>query len=344
MHTCQSPTPAFFWCDVAAIKHLFNEIHYEMLSKLAEGGMGVVYEAVQLGVGNFRKIVAVKLIREEFSAIEQFQKNFIGEARLVADLIHTNIVQTYHLGQVGGQYFMVMEFVRGVNLEVFLDKHRELNRPIPVDLAAFIVSRVARGLAYAHQKCDREGRHLNIVHRDIGPKNVLMAHEGDVKLTDFGIAKALDLMYNEEGKVIAGKDEYLSPEQANYAVTDARADLFPLGIVLTELLLGKNIFRSPDRAQSRRNILTMPIPQFSTLRPEIGPKLEAIIQKALTRDRDKRYQSAFDMLTDLEMCLYGQGYGPTNEKLGVYLKELFGIKVLGGTSVSSRPPYPTPLR
>jgi serine/threonine protein kinase len=252
---------------VASIKHIFNEIHYEMTRKLAEGGMGVVYEALQLGAGNFKKVVAVKLIREEFSAIEEFQKNFIGEARLVADLIHTNIVQTYHLGQIGGQYFMVMEFVRGVNLEVFIEKHRALGRPIPLDLAAFIISRIARGLAYAHQKCDRDGRHLNIVHRDIGPKNVLLAFEGDVKLTDFGIAKALDLMYNEEGKVIAGKDEYLSPEQANYAVTDARADLFPLGIVLTELLLGKNLFRAIDRAQSRRNILGLPSSRRSSRRP-----------------------------------------------------------------------------
>jgi len=323
---------------VASIKHIFNEIHYEMIRKLAEGGMGVVYEAVQLGAGNFKKVVAVKLIREEFSAIEEFQKNFIGEARLVADLIHTNIVQTYHLGQIGGQYFMVMEFVRGMNLEVFIEKHRALGRKIPVELAAFIISRIARGLAYAHQKCDREGRHLNIVHRDIGPKNVLLAYEGDVKLTDFGIAKALDLMYNEEGKVIAGKDEYLSPEQANYAVTDARADLFPLGIVLTELLLGKNLFRSLDRTQSRRNILTMAIPKFSTMRDDIEPRLEAIIQKALVRDRDQRYQSAFEMLTDLEMYLYSDRYGPTNEKLGVYIKELFGISDPGGTSLSSRPP------
>jgi serine/threonine-protein kinase len=311
---------------VASIKHIFNELHYEMVRKVADGGMGVVYEALQLGAGNFRKVVAVKLIREEYSAIEEFQNNFIGEARLVADLIHTNIVQTYHLGQVGGQYFMVMEFVRGLNLEQFLEQHRKLGRVIPVDLAAFIVSRVARGLTYAHAKCDREGRHLNIVHRDIGPKNVMLAYEGDVKLTDFGIAKALDLMYNEEGKVIAGKDEYLSPEQASYAVTDARADLFPLGIVLTELLLGKNIFRSADRAQSRRNILSLPIPRFSTLRPEIDARLETIIQKALTRDRDKRYQSAAEMLTDLEVYLYSDRYGPTNEKLGVYLKELFGVR------------------
>jgi serine/threonine-protein kinase len=300
--------------------------------------MGVVYEAHQLGAGNFRKVVAVKLIREEYSAIEEFQNNFIGEARLVADLIHTNIVQTYHLGQVGGQYFMVMEFVRGVNLEQFLEQHKKTGKTIPLDIAAFIVSRVARGLTYAHSKCDRDGRHLNIVHRDIGPKNIMLAYEGDVKLTDFGIAKALDLMYNEEGKVIAGKDEYLSPEQASYAITDARADLFPLGIVLTELLLGKNLFRSGDRAQSRRNILTMQIPKFATLRADIDEKLEAVIQHALTRDRERRYQSAFDMLTDLEMYLYSDRYGPTNEKLGVYLKELFGVKDPIVPSLSSRPP------
>ena len=307
---------------MAAIKHIFNDLHYEMTRTIAEGGMGVVYEALQRGAGGFTKVVAVKLIREEYSTISEFQKNFIGEARLVANLIHTNIVQTYHLGQIGGQYFMVMEYVSGVNLEQFLERQAALKRLMPVDIAAFIVSRIARGLTYAHQKCDAEGRLLGIVHRDIGPKNVMVAYEGDVKLTDFGIAKALDLMYNEEGKVIAGKDEYLSPEQANYAVTDARADLFPLGIVLTELLLGHNIFRDADRLVSRQNILTMPIPRFSSLRPEIDPKLEAIIQKALQRDREKRYQSAFEMLHDLEVYLYSDGYGPTNEKLGAYLKTI----------------------
>ena len=311
---------------MATIKQLSNDVGYETIRVVAEGGMGVVYEAAQLGAGNFRKIVALKLIREEYSAIEEFQANFIGEARLVADLIHTNIVQTYHLGRVGGQYFMVMEFVRGINLEQFIDRHRRLRRSVPIDLAAFIISRIARGLTYAHQKCDREGRHLNIVHRDIGPKNIMLAYEGDVKLTDFGIAKALNLMYNEEGKVIAGKDEYLSPEQANYAITDARADLFPLGIVLTEVLLGRNLFRAADRNQSRRNILTMDIPLFGTLRPDIDEKLEGIIQRLLQRDRDKRYQSAAEVMTDLEHYLYSDRYGPTNEKLGSYLKELFDVR------------------
>ena len=307
----------------SSLKHIFNELQYELTRKLAEGGMGLVYEAVQRGTGNFRKVVAIKLIREEYSSIPEFQKNFIGEAKLVADLIHTNIVQTYHLGQIGGQYFMTMEFVRGVNLEQFIDRHAELGKQVPVDMAVFIASRVCRGLSYAHAKRDTEGRPLGIVHRDVNPKNVMLAIEGDVKLTDFGIAKALDLMYNEEGKVIPGKDEYLSPEGASYAVTDGRSDLFSLGIVMTEILLGKNIFRGPSRLESRRSILTMALPKFSTLRPDIDPKLEAIIHKALQRDRDKRYQSAFEMLTDLEMYLYSDRYGPTNEKLAVYLAEVF---------------------
>jgi serine/threonine protein kinase len=309
---------------VAALKLILNELHYELVRKIAEGGMGVVYEALQYGAGNFRKVVAIKLIREEYSSIPEFQKNFIGEARLVADLIHTNIVQTYHLGLVGGQHYMVMEFVNGVNLEQFIDRHHQLRRPVPVDFAVFIASRVARGLTYAHQKADRAGHPLNIVHRDVNPKNVMLAYEGDVKLTDFGIAKALNLMYNEEGKVIPGKDEYCSPEQASYAITDARADLFSLGVVLTELLLGRNVFRAEDRLQSRKNILSMPMPRFSDLRKEIDPKLETILRKALERNREKRYQAAFDLLTDLEIYLYSDRYGPTNEKLGVYLRELFG--------------------
>ena len=325
---------------MSALKHIFNELHYELTRKIAEGGMGIVYEAVQRGSGQFRKVVAIKLIREEYSAIEEFQKNFIGEARLVADLIHTNIVQTYHLGQIGGQYFMTMEFVSGVNLEQFLERHVELKRPLPIDLAAFIVSRVCRGLAYAHTKRDTEGRLLGIVHRDVNPKNVMIAHEGDVKLTDFGIAKALDLMYNEEGKVIPGKDEYLSPEGASYAVTDARSDLFSLGVLLSELLLGKNIFRAPNRLDSRRNILSMQVPQFSTLRPDIDAGLEKILQRALQRDRALRYQSAGEMMTDLELYLYSDRYGPTNEKLGVYLRELYSPTASHRAPELSNPPIP----
>jgi eukaryotic-like serine/threonine-protein kinase len=333
LSSCQRCRPGLLFGAVASssLKHIFNELQYELTRKLAEGGMGLVYEAVQKGSGNFRKIVAIKLIREEYSSIPEFQKNFIGEARLVADLIHTNIVQTYHLGQTSGQYFMTMEFVRGVNLEQFIEKHLEVGKQVPLDMAVFIASRVCRGLSYAHTKRDSDGRLLGIVHRDVNPKNVMLAIEGDVKLTDFGIAKALDLMYNEEGKVIPGKDEYLSTEGASYAVTDGRSDIFSLGIVLTEILLGRNIFRGASRLESRRNILTMPLPKFSTLRADIDAKLEVILQKALQRDRDKRYQSAYEFLNDLELYLYSDRYGPTNEKLAVYLAEIFPPEKPGST-------------
>ena len=247
----------------------------------------------------------------------------MGEARLVADLIHTNIVQTYHLGTIDEQYFMVMEYVNGVNLEEFIFQHRCLDRQIPIDIAVFIISRICRGLAYAHDKRDKNGKLLGIVHRDVNPKNIMLAQEGDVKLTDFGIAKAFDLMYNEEGEVIAGKDEYLSPEQAERKVTDARADLFCCGIVMSELLLDRNIFEADEGWKTRKNILEMEIPDFTELRPGIDEKLNEILHKSLQRDRDARYQTGEDMLTALEVYLYSDGYGLTNEKLADYLQDLF---------------------
>ena len=291
---------------------------------IAEGGMGIVYEAEQRGVGNFIKRVAVKLIREEYSKIDEFRSNFVGEARLVADLIHTNIVQTYHLGEISGQYFMTMEYVDGVILEDFIQRHRETKQLIPTDLASFIVSRICRGLSHAHQHCDPSGRKLGIVHRDVNPRNIMIAREGDVKLTDFGIAKALDLMYNEEGIVIAGKDEYLSPEQARREVTDARADLFCCTILLSEMLVGENIFETNRERTTHKNILELSIPDFTELRSEIDPRLNEILQHGFKRDRDKRYQSAQAMLTALETFLYDDGYGPTNEKLAAYMSDLHG--------------------
>ena len=247
---------------MAKLKKIQSELHFEIVNTIAEGGMGVVYEAKQIGAGPFSKRVAIKLIREKYSKIEAFRNNFIGEARLVADLIHTNIVQTYQLGEIKGQYFITMEFVDGITLEDFIKRHTQTNQEIPVDLAAFIVSRVCRGLSHAHQKCDKTGRPLGIVHRDVNPRNIILAFEGDVKLTDFGIAKALDLMYNKEGEVIAGKDEYLSPEQARREVTDARADLFSCAIVLAEMLLGENIFETNSEEATRKNILGLTIPDI----------------------------------------------------------------------------------
>jgi len=161
----------------------------------------------------------------------------------------------------------------------------------------------------------------------------MLASEGDVKLTDFGIAKALDLMYNEEGEVIAGKDEYLSPEQARCEVTDARADLFGCGIVLAELLCMRNIFEGESSEATRENILKMELPDFTKIREGVDPKLNAILHKTLARPREERYQSAAELLTALEVYLYSEGYGPTNEKLADYIRDLFGTQ---GVTASTR--------
>lgn len=308
---------------MATPETIFSKLNYEIVREIAEGGMGTVYEAEQFGIDKFSKTVAIKLIREEFNHIPEFCKNFVGEARLVANLIHTNIIQIYHLGKMDNRYFMVMEYVNGFNLEDFIIKHLETDQDIPIDLAAFIVSRICRGLLYAHQKRNRKGRLLGIVHRDVNPKNILITKQGDVKLTDFGIAKAFGLMYNKEGEVIAGKDEYLSPEQARREVTDARADLFSCGVVLSELLLSRNIFEGKTGEDTRDNIQHMPLPDFRDMRTGIDDRLNRCLHLSLQKDREKRYQNASEMLTALEIFLYSDRYGPTNEKFSSYVQDLY---------------------
>lgn len=305
---------------------ILDNIKYEFIRVIAQGGMGTVYEAYQHGTDGFKKIVAIKIIKEEYSHIKAFRNNFIGEAKLVADLIHSNIVQMYHLGTVDGHYYMVMEYVNGHTLEDFIIRHLETKQQIPIDLAVFIVSRVCRGLSYAHQKKDEKGRDLKIVHRDVNPKNIMLAYEGDVKLTDFGIAKARDLMYNKEGEVIAGKDEYLSPEQAHKQVTDGRADIFSCGIILSELILGYHIYEGNTPEETRNTIAHADPPDFRPLKEGISQELNTIMQKALARDKKNRYGTASEMLTALETYMYTDRYGPTNEKLAIYVNDLFSKK------------------
>jgi serine/threonine-protein kinase len=301
-----------------------NEFRYEIVRKIFEGGMGIVYEAEQQGAREFVKRIAIKVIRQTYADQKQFIDNFIGEAKLVADLIHTNIVQTYHLGETRGIYFIAMELIRGVNLEQFTQQLTDKRKVLPRELAVFIVSRVARGLAYAHAKTDRDGKPLGIVHRDVSFKNIMIAFEGDVKLTDFGIAKARGFLADNEGEVVAGKADYMSPEQANFQITDKRSDLFSAGVVLAHLLLGKNIFKGATPEESRQRMMSMVVPDFHTLDEKVDADLNRILHRALSRDVNARYPSADELLYDLEHYIYKAGYGPTNETLGKYIRDLFG--------------------
>ncbi len=312
-----------------------NEFRYEITRKIFEGGMGIVYEAEQHGARNFVKRVAIKIIRPNFASQKMFIENFVGEAKLVADLIHTNIVQTYHLGEANGVSFIAMELIRGVNLEQFTHQLVEKKRTLPKELAVFITSRVARGLAYAHNKTDKDGKPMGIVHRDVSFKNIMIAFEGDVKLTDFGIAKAKGFLTDQEGEVVAGKPDYMSPEQADFQITDKRSDIFSTGVVLSNLLIGRNIFKGATAEESRNRIMNQPIPDFRSLDSRIDDRLNDILHHCLARDLAHRYATADQLLTELEFYIYGSGYGPTNETLGKYIRELFGQEPV--KSAPSRP-------
>ena len=289
--------------------------------------MGIVYEAEQRGARDFVKRVAIKVVRANFASQKTFLENFIGEAKLVADLIHTNIVQTYHLGEANGVFFIAMELIRGVNLEQFAQQLDDKRRQLPLELAVFITSRIARGLAYAHAKTDKDGKPLGIVHRDVSFKNIMIAFEGDVKLTDFGIAKARGFLTDQEGEVVAGKADYMSPEQADFQITDKRSDLFSAGVVLANLILGYNIFKGASAEESRQRVLKQAIPDFRTLDPRVDERLNDILQRCLTRDLNRRFATADELMYELEYYIYHGGYGPTNETLGKFIRELFGQSV-----------------
>lgn len=301
-----------------------SDFRYDVVRKIFEGGMGIVYEAEQRGARNFVKRVAIKVIRANYASQKTFIENFIGEAKLVADLIHTNIVQTYHLGEANGVCFIAMELIGGVNLEQFAQQLAEKRKQLPLELAVFITSRIARGLAYAHAKAGADGKTLGIVHRDVSFKNIMIAFEGDVKLTDFGIAKARGFLTDQEGEVVAGKADYMSPEQADFQITDKRSDIFSAGVVLANLVLGHNIFKGPSAEESRQRILKQAIPDFRTLDTRVDDRLNDILHRCLTRDLAKRFTNADELMYELEYYIYHAGYGPTNETLGKFIRELFG--------------------
>lgn len=305
------------------MEEIEDKSRYKLVRLIGEGGMGSVYEGLLRGSEGFRKRVAIKTILESLTSDPEFVEMFIGEAKLVADLVHENIVQIYQLGHIENVYYIAMEYINGVNLEEFGNRHKDLGKPIPVEWSAFIASRVARGLEYAHSKCGPDGESLGVVHRDVSPKNIMMRIDGVVKLGDFGIAKAANLMAGREGETLMGKWMYMSPEQASFMETDGRSDIFSLGTVLHELLTEELLFADDDLSVVREKLLYNDIPSPRDLNPDVPENLDKIVMKMLERELDKRYPDASALSYDLEYYLYHKGYGPTNQTLGRYLSELF---------------------
>ena len=296
---------------------------YRIIQDVAEGGMGKVFLAEKLGVSGFNKTVGIKTIRRELVDSGLFRDLFIAEAKLVADLIHENIQQVYDLIDMAGTYAIVMEWVHGMTFEDINSRLDERNEYLPPDLALFLVSRVARALTYAHEKRDRDGRPLYLVHRDVSPVNIFASWGGVVKLADFGIAKALTHSHLDDGRETVGKTPYMSPEQARGETTDARSDIFSLGLVLFEMLTGEQLYpvESVQEVVELHETKTIPSPQ--AWNPVIPADIEPLMRKMLHHDPAERFQTARDVARELEVYMYSGGYGPTNEKLAAYLDTIF---------------------
>jgi serine/threonine-protein kinase len=284
--------------------------------------MADVYRAVTHGPAGFQRQFVIKRIRKEKAASKDFVDMFVNEARISALLEHPNIVQVYDFGQVEGDYFLAMEYLRGRNLLTVGRRVRSLTREIAPELAAYVARETARGLHYAHTLTNT-GKPLGIVHRDVSPSNIMLLRTGGVKLLDFGIARAtMKLRANTPiGGLIKGKLSYLSPEQVRGQKVDGRSDVFSLGVVLWECLTGVRLFYNPNDLETMRNVLHRQVPKPSEMRHGLAESLDQIVMKALERDLDRRYSDAGAMAADLEEYLREVRF--SSETLVQLLEELF---------------------
>lgn len=293
---------------------------YHLLEKIATGGMAEVFRARSYGVEGFEKILVIKRILDNLSADPEFIELFKAEASLAAQLMHVNIVQVFDLGQVNQSYFMAMEYVHGLDLARFLTRARRLgNFPIPISL--FIAREVLKALQFAHERVDESGRHLNVVHCDISPQNILLSYAGEVKITDFGISRAAS-QSSAVHQVTRGKYAYMSPEQVEGRKLDGRSDLFSFGIVLWEMLTGKRLFRTKNREETLDRVRRAEVPSIRSLRPEVSEDLEGILLKALARKPKDRFENAGEFLDAVSVLMVREGHRATSNDLASYMKEV----------------------
>ncbi|MBP6633173.1 MAG: protein kinase, partial [Kofleriaceae bacterium] len=297
---------------------------YRLVRQVAVGGMAEIHLAKAKGIAGFEKYVALKMIHPNFAEDEQFIQMLIDEAKIAVQLSHVNIGQTFDLGRVGDTYYITMEFVDGADLFKVLRQASELDLETPFDVAAFIGKEMLTGLDYAHRKRDASGRSLGIVHRDVSPQNVLVSNAGEIKLVDFGIAKATMKAKQTAAGVIKGKYYYMSPEQAWGDPVDHRSDIFSAGIVLYEMIVGQMLYLEEDLHRLLDMVRRADITPPSRLRPGCPPELERIVMHALARVPGERYQSAADMANDLERLLHTLAPAAGAGRVARWLRQVMG--------------------
>ncbi len=296
---------------------------YQLLDLLGRGGMAEVFKAKSYGVEGFEKLLVIKRILPNFTDNERFVDMFINEAKIAVSLNHANIVQVFDLGKVGDSYYIAMEYVHGMDLASIVKSCARTGRKVPLELAAFIGSEVAKGLDYAHRRRDQNLEPLNIIHRDISPHNILVSSEGEVKITDFGIAKAKNTLSESEKGIIKGKYAYMSPEQARGQEHDKRVDIFSLGIVLYESVSGANPLRGGQVPEILRRIETKNYPSLSdACKTPVPQELEEIVSTAIEPDPDDRFLGAGDLYEALIAFLYNTRMRVGAHSLASFLDDL----------------------
>src|SRR5262245_7850566 len=284
---------------------------YRVVEKLESGGMAEVFRAESEGLQGFRKQVAIKRVLPHLSEKKRFIAMFLDEARVTAQLTHSNCVQVFDIGVGDQAYFIVMEFVDGANLKAIAESLKKQGKDFPVPAAAFIAQEICKGLSYAHELTDHGGNALGVVHRDMSPPNVLVTKYGEVKIVDFGLAKASSQLEKSEPGIIKGKFSYLSPEAAMGQDVDARTDIFAVGIILWELLAGQRLFLGDTDFQTVKKVQLVNVPPISQVNRKVPPELERIVNKSLAKDGLSRYGTARELGQDLNRFLftYGQAIG-----------------------------------
>jgi serine/threonine protein kinase len=296
---------------------------YQLIAEIARGGMGVVYLAMVQGPGGFNKLVVVKELKPELVEEPAFLTMFLDEARLAARLSHPNIVQTNEVGNDGDRYFMAMDYLDGRGLDQIRRRSKVAGFGLSVPMHLRVVCDMLAGLDYAHKMTDFDGSPLHIVHRDVSPQNVFVTFDGQVKLLDFGIAKASDSMYETHAGVVKGKVSYMSPEQGRGWKVDARADVFSAGVMLWEALTGKRMREGKNDQEKLWALVSNEIPRASEIKPWVPPELDEICARAMAWNRDERYTSAGAMQQDLERYLVSTGMNVSAREVGSCVSELF---------------------
>ncbi|AGC44695.1 serine/threonine kinase PKN11 [Myxococcus stipitatus DSM 14675] len=295
---------------------------YVVRRKLAEGGMAEIYLCTAQGAAGFEKEVVIKRVRSFLASDPEFVGMFIAEARLVSRLNHANVVQIFDFDQHEDTYYLAMEYVRGCSLWELRKRCKEMMDPVPPMLVAHIGAEVARGLHYAH-RLKVDGHPLDLVHRDVTPQNVLLSHDGAVKLTDFGIAKAGKKL--TQPGVLKGKFAYMSPEQARGEDVDSRTDLFALGVVLWELLTGGRLFDGESELAVLRAVQHSVIPPPARLNPAVPEALDAVVMRALERDPSARFQTAGELDRALAQCVLEHATSVDDTDLAAFMRRLFPV-------------------